>query len=233
MRQQPIKLSVRPAPACVCVRSPSLAGMGSQGSPPREAVPDQPPWRKGLSGRDRASIGPVWRSADPCGGLRCSAGLSSRSGCARGVSQVSRPERLGGGGSGDASLSLRPGSPSLRPKSGGWEKGYGKGSGQERTGVGRTIPLGEGRVYPSVCVCARVCCVFWPGAGCTVAGCFCVPASMCLFVPWSQGSILRPQVYMYVPAGVWTLGLDDHCVFVFTTLGHSTFAFPCMVHFCF
>ncbi|XP_017915205.1 PREDICTED: transmembrane protein 25 isoform X3 [Capra hircus] len=87
MRQQPIKLSVRPAPACVCVRSPSLAGMGAQGSPPREAVPDQPPWRKGLSGRDRASIGPVWRSADPCGGLRCSAGLSSRSGCARGVSQ--------------------------------------------------------------------------------------------------------------------------------------------------
>ncbi|XP_069411445.1 transmembrane protein 25 isoform X5 [Ovis canadensis] len=61
--------------------------MGAQGSPAREAVPDQPPWRKGLSGRDRASIGPVWRSADPCGGLRCSAGLSSRSGCARGVSQ--------------------------------------------------------------------------------------------------------------------------------------------------
>ncbi|XDA84180.1 hypothetical protein R6Z07F_014002 [Ovis aries] len=61
--------------------------MGAQGSPAREAVPDQPPWRKGLSGRDRASIGPVWRSADPCGGLRRSAGLSSRSGCARGVSQ--------------------------------------------------------------------------------------------------------------------------------------------------
>uniref|UniRef100_A0A8C0AIC6 Transmembrane protein 25 n=1 Tax=Bos mutus grunniens TaxID=30521 RepID=A0A8C0AIC6_BOSMU len=44
-----------------------------------------------------------------------------------------------------------------------------------------------------VCVCVRVCGVFWPGAGCTVAGCFCVPASMCLFVPWSQSSILRPQ----------------------------------------
>ena len=38
-----------------------------------------------------------------------------------------------------------------------------------------------------------VCCVSWPGAGCTVACYFCVPASMCLFVPWSQGSILRPQ----------------------------------------
>ncbi|XP_061296463.1 transmembrane protein 25 isoform X5 [Bos javanicus] len=87
MRQQPIKLSVRPTPACVRVRSPSLSGMGAQGSPAREAAPDQQPWKKGPSGRDRASISPAWRSPGPCGGLRCSAGLSSRSGCARGVSQ--------------------------------------------------------------------------------------------------------------------------------------------------
>lgn len=152
MRQQPIKLWFRPAPACVRVRSPILTGMRAQGSPTHETVPDPPPGRKGPSDRDRSSIGPAWRSPGPCGGLRCSAGLSSCSGCSRGVSQVSRPGRLGGGGSGDASsLPLRPGSPCLRPKSGGWEKG----SGQERAGVGRrTVPFGEGLVYPT---CLRMC----------------------------------------------------------------------------
>ena len=201
MRQQPIKLSVRPTPACVRVRSPSLSGMGAQGSPAREAAPDQQPWKKGPSGRDRASIGPAWRSPGPCGGLRCSAGLSSRSGCARGVSQVSRPGRLGGGGSGDAFLSLRPGSPFLRPKSGGWEEGcrWEREAGRRKPGLGERRSLLERGAYTRVsacvcvCVCVRVCGVFWPGAGCTVAGCFCVPASMCLFVPWSQSSILRPQ----------------------------------------
>lgn len=182
MRQQPIKLSVRPAPACVCVRSPSLAGMGAQGSPPREAVPDQPPWRKGLSGRDRASIGPVWRSADPCGGLRCSAGLSSRSGCARGVSQVSRPERLGGGGSGDASLSLRPGSPSLRPKSGGWEKGYGKRKRARENRGWEDDPFGGGaRIPECLRVCACVLCILaWCGLhGCRLFLCTCEHVSVC------------------------------------------------------
>lgn len=100
MRQQPIKLWFRPAPACVRVRSPILTGMRAQGSPTHETVPDPPPGRKGPSDRDRSSIGPAWRSPGPCGGLRCSAGLSSCSGCSRGVSQVSRPGRLGGGGSG-------------------------------------------------------------------------------------------------------------------------------------
>ncbi|XP_043336687.1 transmembrane protein 25 isoform X7 [Cervus canadensis] len=87
MRQQPIKLWFRPAPACVRVRSPILTGMRAQGSPTLETVPDPPPGRKGPSDRDRSSIGPAWRSPGPCGGLRCSAGLSSCSGCSRGVSQ--------------------------------------------------------------------------------------------------------------------------------------------------
>ncbi|XP_059959145.1 transmembrane protein 25 isoform X2 [Mesoplodon densirostris] len=56
-------------------------------------------------GRGRASIGPAWRSPGPCGRLRCSSDLSSRSGCSQGVSQP--------GAQAGATMALPPGPATL------------------------------------------------------------------------------------------------------------------------
>ena len=82
-----------------------------------------------------------------------------------------------------------------------------------REAGGREQGSGEGRSLWGRGTCTRVftrarVCVSGPGAGCTVAGYFCVPASVCLFVPWSQRSVLCPQGVQVRAGWVWTFGLD-------------------------